>query len=191
MAGETVRLPATASQEEILATVRRINADRAWHGLLVQTPLPDHVDIETVLAAVDPAKDVDGLHPISQGRLMRGLPTYAPATPHGVLQLLLRSGHAPAGKHVVVCGRSSLVGKPLALLLLQKGPGANATVTVCHTGTPDLAEHTRRADILVAAMGSPRSITADMVREGAVVIDVGTNSVPDAERPAPRRRRRL
>ena len=179
---ETFRLPATASQAEIFDTVSRINADRAWHGLIVQTPLPGHVDTETVLAAVDPAKDVDGLHPVSQGRLMRGVPTFLPATPHGVQQLLVRSGHPPDGKHVVICGRSNLVGKPLAALLLAKRPGANATVTVCHTGTPDIAQFTLQADILVAAMGRAGAITADMVREGAVVIDVGTNSVPDASR---------
>jgi methylenetetrahydrofolate dehydrogenase (NADP+)/methenyltetrahydrofolate cyclohydrolase len=182
IAGETFRLPATAAQQEIIETVRRINADPTWHGLLVQTPLPDHIDTEMVLASVDPAKDVDGLHPLSQGRLLRGLPTYVPATPAGVQQLLLRSGRPPDGKHVVICGRSSLVGKPLAALLLQKRAGANATVTVCHTGTPDIAEHTRRADILIAAMGNARSITADLVRAGAIVIDVGTNSVPDPSR---------
>ena len=187
IASETLRLPADASQQEIIETVRRANADPAWHGLLVQTPLPDHVDTEAVLAAVDSAKDVDGLHPLSQGRLLRGLPTFLPATPHGVQQLLVRSGHSPEGKHVVICGRSNLVGKLLAVLLVQKRPGANATVTVCHTGTPDLAEHTRRAGILVAAMGRPRSITADMVREGAVVIDVGTNSLPDPSRKSGRR----
>jgi methylenetetrahydrofolate dehydrogenase (NADP+)/methenyltetrahydrofolate cyclohydrolase len=179
---ETFRLPAEASQQEIIETVERINADPMWSGFIVQTPLPPHVDTETVLATVDPRKDVDGLHPWSQGRLLRGLPTFVPATPSGVQQLLVRSGHSPEGKHVVICGRSGLVGKPLAMLLVQKAPGANATVTVCHTGTRDLASMTRQADILVAAMGSARSITADMVREGAVVIDVGTNSVPDATR---------
>ncbi len=177
---ETFRLPAEASQQEIIETVHRINTDPTWSGFLVQTPLPAHVDTETVLAAVDPAKDVDGLHPWSQGLLLRGLPTFVPATPAGVQQLLVRSGHSPEGKHVVICGRSGLVGKPLAMLLVRKAPGANATVTVCHTGTRDLPSITRQADILVAAMGSARSITADMVREGAVVIDVGTNSVPDA-----------
>jgi methylenetetrahydrofolate dehydrogenase (NADP+)/methenyltetrahydrofolate cyclohydrolase len=179
IAAEAFRLPATASQDEIIGLVQRINADPKWHGLIVQTPLPDHVNTEEVLAAVAPAKDVDGLHPMSQGRLLRGLPTFPPATPAGVQQLLLRSGHPPDGKHVVICGRSNLVGKPLAVLLMQKRPGANATVTVCHTGTPDLGAITRQADILVAAMGSPGSITADMVREGCVVIDVGTNPVPD------------
>ncbi len=180
--GKTFRLSAETTETEIIETVERINADPAWHGLIVQTPLPSHVDTEAVIARIEPSKDVDGLHPVSQGRLLRGLPTYLPATPAGVQQLLLRSGHAPDGKHVVICGRSGLVGKPLAVLLMQKQPGANATVTVCHTGTRDIAEQTRQADILIAAMGRPRSITADMVREGAVVVDVGTSSVPDASR---------
>jgi methylenetetrahydrofolate dehydrogenase (NADP+)/methenyltetrahydrofolate cyclohydrolase len=187
IAGEVLPLPATASQAEIIALVRKANADPSRHGLIVQLPLPDGVDEEAVIAEIDPAKDVDGAHPQSQGRLLRGLPTYLPATPHGVQQLLVRSGHSPEGKHVVVCGRSNLVGKPLAVLLMQKRSGANATVTVCHTGTPDLAEHTRRADILVAAMGRPRSITAEMVREGAVVIDVGVNAIEDASRKSGRR----
>jgi len=179
---EVVRLPETASQDEIIAAVRRVNDDPRRHGLIVQLPLPDHVDEEAVIAAIDPAKDVDCAHAETQGRMLRGLPAYLPATPHGVQQLLVRSGHPPDGRHVVVCGRSNLVGKPLALLLMQKRPGANATVTVCHTGTPDLGEFTREADIVVAAMGSARSITAGMVREGVVVIDVGTNSVPDASK---------
>ncbi len=184
---ETYRLPAEASQAEIVDLVRRINADPAWHGFLVQLPLPEGVDEEAVIDAIDPAKDVDGAHPTSQGRLLRGLPTYVPATPTGVQQLLLRSGHPPDERHVVICGRSNLVGKPLAALLMQKRPGANATVTVCHTGTADLAAMTREADILVAAMGRPRAITADMVREGAVVIDVGVNSIADASRKSGRR----
>jgi methylenetetrahydrofolate dehydrogenase (NADP+)/methenyltetrahydrofolate cyclohydrolase len=182
MVGEVVRLPAEASQGEIVEAVRRLNGDPTRHGQIVQLPLPEHVDEEAVLAEIDPRKDVDGAHPVSLGRLLRGVPTYLPATPHGVQQLLVRSGHSPEGRRVVVCGRSNLVGKPLALLLMQKRPGANATVTVCHTGTPDLSEITRQADIVVAAMGSTRAITADMVREGVVVIDVGTNSVPDASK---------
>jgi methylenetetrahydrofolate dehydrogenase (NADP+)/methenyltetrahydrofolate cyclohydrolase len=180
MRAEVFRLPETASQAEVIATVQGINGDPAWHGLIVQLPLPDGVDEEAVLAALDPQKDVDGAHPQSQGRLMRGQPAYVAATPHGVLQLLQRSGHPPDGKHVVVCGRSNLVGLPLAVLLMQKREGANATVTVCHTGTRNLAEQTRNADILIAAMGRAGAITADMVRDGAVVIDVGTNAVPDA-----------
>ncbi|MEX0785357.1 MAG: tetrahydrofolate dehydrogenase/cyclohydrolase catalytic domain-containing protein [Dehalococcoidia bacterium] len=179
---EVFRLPDTASQEEVIATVRRVNDDPRWHGQIVQLPLPGHVDEEAVISAVDPRKDVDCAHPETLGRVLRGQPAYQPATPHGVQQLLIRSGYPPDGKHVVICGRSNLVGKPLAVLLMQKRAGANATVTVCHTGTPDLAEHTLRADILVAAMGRAAAITADMVREGAVVIDVGTNAIPDASR---------
>jgi len=182
IACEVFRLPDTASQQEIIDTVRRINADPRWHGLIVQTPLPDHVDEDAVMAELDPAKDADGLHPLSQGRLLAGLPAFFPATPHGVQQLLVRSGHAPDGQHVVICGRSNLVGKPLAALLVQKRAGANATVTICHTGTADLAEHTRRADIVVAAMGRVKAITAEMVRPGTVVIDVGTNAIPDASK---------
>ena len=178
--GETFRLSETSTQEEIIDIVRAINDDARWHGIIVQLPLPAHVDEEAVIAAIDPAKDVDGAHPQSLGRMLRGQPAFLPATPSGVQQLLLRSGNPPDGKHVVICGRSNLVGRPLAVLLAQKREGANATVTICHTGTPDIAEHTRRADILVAAMGRAGAITADMVREGAVVIDVGTNAVPDA-----------
>ena len=177
---ETIRLPEDATQEQVIELVQRLNADPKWHGQIVQLPLPKHMDEEAVIASIDPAKDVDGIHPQSLGKLARGLPTYLGATPHGVQQLLVRSGNPPDGKHVVVCGRSNLVGKPLAVLLAQKREGANATVTVCHTGTLDLGKHTRQADILVTAMGRAGTITADMVREGVVVIDVGTNSIPDA-----------
>jgi methylenetetrahydrofolate dehydrogenase (NADP+)/methenyltetrahydrofolate cyclohydrolase len=179
---QTIRRPEDVSQEELLALVGELNADPAWHGMLVQMPLPSHIDEDAVARALAPEKDVDALHPQNMGRLLRGEPTFLPCTPAGIQQLLLRSGHDPARTHVVICGRSNIVGKPLAALLMQKRPGANATVTVCHTGTPDLAEVTRRADIIVAAMGSARAITADMVREGAVVIDVGNNRVPDASR---------
>ncbi|MCH8066826.1 MAG: bifunctional 5,10-methylenetetrahydrofolate dehydrogenase/5,10-methenyltetrahydrofolate cyclohydrolase [Chloroflexi bacterium] len=184
---ETIRLPVSTSQEHVIDLVQQLNADPKWHGQIVQLPLPKHMDEETVIASIDQAKDVDGIHPESVGKLLRGVPTYIGATPAGVQQLLLRSGHAPDGKRVVVCGRSNLVGKPLAALLMQKREGANATVTVCHTGTRDLAELTRQADILVAAMGRAGTITADMVRDGAVVIDVGMNSIPDASRKSGRR----
>ncbi|HYM15335.1 MAG TPA: tetrahydrofolate dehydrogenase/cyclohydrolase catalytic domain-containing protein [Dehalococcoidia bacterium] len=176
---ETIRRPASITQEELLALVHDLNGDPRWHGILVQLPLPPHIDEGLVTGSVSVEKDVDGLHPVNTGRLFRGEPALWPCTPHGVRQMLTRSGNDPAGKHVVVCGRSNLVGKPLAGLLMQKAPGANATVTICHTGTPDLGRYTRDADILIAAMGRPRAITADLVCEGAVVIDVGVNRIPD------------
>ena len=161
-----------------------MNADDRFHGILVQLPLPDHVDENAVIESIDPMKDVDGLHPTNMGRLMAGRPRFVSATPAGIQQMLLRTGNDPSGKNVVVCGRSNIVGKPIANLLMQRLEGSNATVTVCHTRTANLAEVTRGADILIAAMGQPRLITADMVKEGAVVIDVGTNRVdaPDRER---------
>jgi methylenetetrahydrofolate dehydrogenase (NADP+)/methenyltetrahydrofolate cyclohydrolase len=179
---ETIHLSDEISQDDLLGLVADLNADERWHGILVQMPLPPQISEQAAAAAVLPAKDVDGLHPVNVGRLFRGEPALLPCTPHGVKQMLMRSGCDPAGKHVVVCGRSNLVGKPLAGLLMQKAPGANATVTVCHTGTPDIGRFTRDADILVAVMGRPRAITADMVREGAVVIDVGVNRIPDVTR---------
>ncbi len=182
MRSETIRLPADISQEALLATVAELNADPRWHGVIVQVPLPSHIHEATVTGAVLPEKDVDGLHPINVGRLLRGEPALLGCTPHGVIQLLARSGYDADGKHVVICGRSNLVGKPLAGLFLQKARGVNATVTVCHTGTPDIGVFTRQADIVVAAIGRPRAITADMVREGAIVIDVGVNRVEDATR---------
>ena len=182
MRSETIRLGDDTSQEDLLGLVADLNADDRWHGILVQMPLPPQISESVVASAVAVAKDVDGLHPVNVGRLFRGEPALLPCTPHGVMQMLARSGYDPAGKHVVICGRSNLVGKPLAGLLMQKAPGANATVTVCHTGTPDIGRFTRDADILVAVMGRPNAITADMVREGAIVIDVGINRVPDATR---------
>lgn len=179
---ETFRLPATTTQDELLRLVGELNRDPRWHGILVQMPLPAGLDEHLTISAMDPAKDVDGLHPVSVGRLYRGEPTFLPCTPAGVQQLLLRYGYSPEGKHVVICGRSNLVGKPLAGILMQKAPGANATVTICHTGTRNLAEVTRQGDIVVAAMGHRNAITADMVREGAVVIDVGINRVEDPSR---------
>ena len=179
-----VRLPADASQDELLEKVAELNEDHRVHGMIVQLPLPSHVDEHVVTEAIDPRKDVDGLHPMNVGRLVAGRPRFVPATPAGVQQMLLRSGYDPEGRRVVVCGRSEIVGKPLSILLMQRLEGSNATVTVCHTRTRDLAEVTRQADILVAAVGSPLFVTGDMVRDGAVVIDVGINRVD-----APQRRR--
>lgn len=177
------RLPAETTQEELLALIAKKNADPAIHGILVQLPLPKHIDTDAVIAAIDPAKDVDGFSPVSVGKLMLGQPTYISCTPHGVVQLLMRSGVEIAGKEAVVVGRSNIVGKPLANLLLQKAPYGNATVTLAHTRTANLAEVTRRADILIAAAGRPNTITADMVKPGAVVIDVGVNRIADASAP--------
>jgi methylenetetrahydrofolate dehydrogenase (NADP+)/methenyltetrahydrofolate cyclohydrolase len=180
--GEVFRLSGETSQEELLELVGRLNADDTFHGILVQLPLPSQIDEDRVIEAISPDKDVDGLHPVNMGRLMAGRPRFVPATPSGIHEMLLRSGNSPEGRHVVVCGRSNIVGKPVANLLMQRRPGANATVTVCHTRTRDLGSITRQADILIAAMGHPSSITADMVSEGVVVIDVGINRVDAPER---------
>ncbi len=174
------RLPGTAARQEVLSLIDRLNSDARIHGILVQIPLPPHLDETEVVNAISPAKDVDGLHPVNMGRLMAGLDTFLPCTPHGVVVLLQRSGVRTAGAHAVIVGRSNLVGKPLANLLMQKREGGNATVTVCHTGTRDIGSFTRQADILIAAMGRPRTITADMVKAGAVVIDVGVSRVDDS-----------
>jgi len=180
---ETIRLLPTSTEEEVLATVDRLNRDPKFNGILVQLPLPKWVNPDKVISFISVEKDVDGFHPINVGKLLRGEPCAIPCTPYGVVQMLTRSGYSPEGKHVVICGRSNLVGKPLAALLVQKKKGANATVTICHTGTKDLPNFTKQADILVAAMGAPRVITADMIREGCVVIDVGVNRVPDPASP--------
>lgn len=176
-----VRLTAEATQEEVIAQVMAWNADPSVHGILVQLPLPKHIDEHAVIRAIDPEKDVDGFHPINAGKLMIGLDGFIPCTPYGVLEMLRRYGIETSGKHAVVVGRSNIVGKPLAMLLAQKRPQGNCTVTLCHTGTPDLAEHTRRADILISAVGVHGLITRDHVRQGAVVIDVGINrmELPD------------
>ena len=179
---EIFYMPADVSQANLLSLIDQLNRDTRFHGILVQLPLPDGFDEPTVIERVYPDKDVDGLHPISQGRMLQGQPAYLPCTPSGIQHLLLRSGYDPAGQHVVIVGRSNIVGKPLAALLMQRAPGGNATVTVCHTRTRNLPEVTRQADILVAAMGVPGAIGADMVRDGAVVIDVGINRVDDATR---------
>jgi methylenetetrahydrofolate dehydrogenase (NADP+)/methenyltetrahydrofolate cyclohydrolase len=180
LAHRTIELPEAVPEDRLLEEIRRLNSDPEVHGILVQQPLPSQIQVDRIVSAVDPRKDVDCFHPTNVGLVLIGRPRFAPATPAGVVELLLRSGNDPAGKDVVIVGRSNIVGKPLAALLMQKARGANATVTVAHSGTRDMASHTRRADILVAAMGSPRFIVADMVRSGVVVIDVGINRIPDA-----------
>ncbi|NLJ55915.1 MAG: bifunctional 5,10-methylene-tetrahydrofolate dehydrogenase/5,10-methylene-tetrahydrofolate cyclohydrolase [Firmicutes bacterium] len=179
---ETIRLPADVPEEEVLKVIDGLNKDPKFSGILVQLPLPDHISVEKVIGYISPEKDVDGFHPVNVGKLLRGEPCPLPCTPHGVQQLLFRSGNDPAGKHVVVCGRSNIVGKPLAAILMQKAEGANAVVTVVHTGAKDISYYTKQADILIAAMGRPNAITADMVKEGTVVIDVGVNRIPDESR---------
>jgi len=174
------RLPADIGEEELLAVIEEKNNDPKINGILVQLPLPKHIDESKVLMAIDPAKDVDGFHPVNVGRMVIGEKAFLPCTPHGVLQLLKRSGVQIEGAEVVIVGRSNIVGKPLANMLIQKSALGNATVTVCHTRTKDIAAHTLKADIVVAATGYPNTITADMVKDGAVIIDVGVNRVPDA-----------
>ena len=175
-----IKLPATASHKEILDVVKAFNADSQIDGILVQLPLPDSSMEQSVIEAINPEKDVDGFHPVNVGRMMLGLPAFLPCTPHGVLQILKRSGIKTSGAHVVVIGRSNIVGRPLVNLLSQKSELGNATVTMCHTRTKNMAELTRQADIIVAAVGRPNTVTADMVKPGAVVIDVGVNRVADA-----------
>jgi len=174
---ERIDLPETTSQKDLLAQVNKLNEDPKIHGVLVQIPLPKHINENEVLYAINPKKDVDGFHPVNVGKLMIGDADYLPCTPAGIQQLLVRSGVTIDGAEVVVVGRSNIVGKPIANILMQKNKGANATVTLCHTHTRDIAFHTRRADILIVAAGKPKSITADMVKEGAVVIDVGVNQI--------------
>lgn len=181
MDGETIRLPASTTEAELLAVVDRLNADPAVHGILVQMPLPRQIHADTVIRRIRPEKDVDGFHPVNVGKLLIGeRDGFVPCTPAGIMVMLEAHGVELQGAEAVVVGRSNIVGKPMAALLVQ--PGADATVTICHRRTQDLASHTRRADILIAAVGQPRLITADMVKPGAVVIDVGMNRIPDASR---------
>jgi methylenetetrahydrofolate dehydrogenase (NADP+)/methenyltetrahydrofolate cyclohydrolase len=183
-ASRQLAMPADTSEDELLGVIAGLNADPDVHGILVQLPLPQQIDSAKLLTAIDPAKDVDGFHPVNAGRLAVGDETVlAPCTPAGIIELLLRSGYDPAGRHVVVVGRSNIVGKPVALLLLRTGRGGNATVTIAHSRTPDLGAVTRQADILVAAVGRPNLISRDMVKPGVVVIDVGVNRVADARAP--------
>jgi methylenetetrahydrofolate dehydrogenase (NADP+)/methenyltetrahydrofolate cyclohydrolase len=178
---ETYILPEKASEAELLALIQKLNVDERLHGILVQAPLPKQIRESVVFATVLPAKDVDGFHPVNVGKLMLGDPTgFRPCTPAGIMELLARSGVQTDGAEVVVLGRGNIVGKPMAAMLCQKGPGANATVTICHSATRDIKAHCRRADILIAAMGVPEFVKADMVKPGAAVMDVGVNRVPDA-----------
>jgi methylenetetrahydrofolate dehydrogenase (NADP+)/methenyltetrahydrofolate cyclohydrolase len=173
------RLNASAPSEELLKLVAKLNKDDAVHGILVQLPLPRQIDTNRVLVAVNPAKDVDAFHPENVGRLVQGRPRFLPCTPQGIQQMLMRSGVEIAGRHVVILGRSDIVGRPLSIMLSQRGPGGDATVTLCHSRTPDLAAMTRTADILVAAIGRAKFVTGEMVRAGAVVVDVGINRSDD------------
>jgi methylenetetrahydrofolate dehydrogenase (NADP+)/methenyltetrahydrofolate cyclohydrolase len=175
---ERINLLGNTTETDLLGLIEKLNKNGKIHGILVQLPLPKHINETNVLYAIDPKKDVDGFHPVNVGKLMLGEPDFIPCTPHGIQQLLIRSGIETNGAEAVVVGRSNIVGKPIANMLLQKKKGANATVTICHTGTKDIAFHTRRADILIVAAGKPKTITADMVKEGVVVIDVGVNRLP-------------
>ena len=174
------RLSADTTEADLLTLVEKLNKDPKINGILVQLPLPKHIDENRVLLAIDPAKDVDGFHPVNVGKMVVGQEAYLPCTPHGIIQLLIRNNVKLEGAEVVVVGRSNIVGKPIANLLIQKAPTGNATVTVCHTRTKNMAEHVKRADIIIAAAGWPNTVTADMVKDGAVVIDVGVNRVEDA-----------
>ncbi len=183
MAGRTIRLPASTTQGELLGLVEHLNTDPLVHGILVQMPLPKHMDPDTVIRHIDPSKDVDGFHPVNVGKLMIGhTDGFVSCTPAGVIELLVRSGVKTKGADAVIVGRSNIVGKPMAALLVQGRAGGDATVTICHSRTRDLAAHTRRADILVVAAGRAEMITGDMIKPGAVVIDVGINRLPDATR---------
>lgn len=175
----TIVMPESTTQDALLAKVAELNADPSIHGFLIQLPLPAHIDEKAVINAVDPSKDVDCFHPYNVGKMLIGEPEFLPATPAGVQQMLVRSGVDTRGKHVVVVGRSNIVGKPMAAMMMQKGPGADSTVTVVHSRTEGLADITRQADILIVAIGKAGFVTADMVKDGAVVVDVGTNRVAD------------
>ncbi|HDP97515.1 MAG TPA: bifunctional methylenetetrahydrofolate dehydrogenase/methenyltetrahydrofolate cyclohydrolase FolD [Euryarchaeota archaeon] len=179
---EAYRLPADASEEELLSLIDKLNKKKEIDGILVQLPLPEHINEEKVLLKIDPDKDVDGFHPINVGRMVIGNPRFLPCTPWGIQELLVRTNVDPSGKHVVVIGRSNIVGKPIACILVQKAKGANATVTICHSRTKNIEEIARQADILIAAIGQPKFVKADMVKDGAVVIDVGVNRIPDASK---------
>lgn len=180
MADRSMHLPESTSEEELLKIIDDLNKDDTVHGILVQLPLPKHINEEKVIMAIDPAKDVDGFHPVNVGNMVIGKKAFLPCTPHGIIVLLEKMGIETSGKHAVVIGRSNIVGKPVSLLLARKE--TNCTVTICHTGTKDIASFTRQADIIIAASGHPHTVTKDMVKEGAVVIDVGVNRIPDSSK---------
>lgn len=188
LSSKTIHLPENTVEENLLGIIDDLNNDDSVHGILVQLPLPKHISEPNVIDAICPDKDVDGFHPVNRGKLVSGEETFLPCTPAGIQQLLIRSGYSPERKHVVVIGRSGIVGMPFAIMMMQKKKDANATVTICHTGTQDIASFSRQADIVIVAAGRPNTLTADMVKEGAVVIDVGTNRVDD---PAAKRGYRL
>lgn len=178
MLDRSIEVPESTTEEELLKIIDGLNKDNGVHGILVQLPLPKHIDEDKVIMAIDPLKDVDGFHPVSVGNLMIGRPGFLPCTPHGIIVLLQKMGIQTSGKHAVVIGRSNIVGKPVSILLARKD--VNCTVTMCHTGTTNMAEITRQADIVVVASGHPHTLTKDMVKDGAVVIDVGVNRIPDS-----------
>ena len=180
MADRSIELPEDTSEADLLKLIGQLNTDSSVHGILVQLPLPKHINEDKVIMAIDPSKDVDGFHPVSVGNMMIGRPGFLPCTPHGIIVLLQKMGIETSGKHAVVIGRSNIVGKPVSILLARKD--VNCTVTMCHTGTKNMAEITRQADIIVVASGHPHTLTADMVKDGAVVIDVGVNRIPDASK---------
>lgn len=180
MVDRSVHLPESTSEEDLLKLIDELNKDETVHGILVQLPLPKHINEDKVIMAISPEKDVDGFHPVSAGNMMIGRPGFLPCTPHGIIVLLKKAGIETNGKHAVVIGRSNIVGKPVSILLARKD--VNCTVTMCHTGTKNMAEITRQADIIVVASGRPHTLTADMVKDGAVVIDVGVNRIPDASK---------
>lgn len=183
MYSREIRLPAETPEQVVVETVKALNADPAIHGILVQLPLPKGISEKKVVDTIAAEKDVDGFTPVNVGRMLIGEPCFLPCTPHGIVKLIEVTGMDIAGKHAVVIGRSNIVGKPVAALLARKGPHANATVTLCHTGTPDLSVYTKTADVVVVAAGRPNTLTGDMLKPGAVVIDVGVNRVPDATKP--------
>lgn len=184
---DVIKKDKSCSQRELLDLVDRLNNDDTIDGILVQSPLPDHIDEGAITFAIDPKKDVDGFHPVNQGLLLAGRPAFEPATPMGVMELLERSGNNPAGKEVVILGRGFLVGRPISVMLSLKAKNANATVTICHTGTEDINSHTKRADIIIVAMGKALFLKANMVKPGAVIIDVGTNQIDDPTHPRGKR----